>query len=217
MSDPEVAALKTLEELVGFKKPQPCAVEPLRDVKRGEPDDPKILFCLDTMGGSLEDGFLHGCEKSDSYRFHHWHLINSFVYFSHHLVTIPPPGWISAGHKHGVKVLGTFAVESGPGAKVLSKIRKANLVSVVASQLAHIAASCKFDGWLINIKSGQGFWPLPLGVPQGRNHGNSPLCARLLGHLARQFAAGRHAGLAERAQREEHVFLRPLRWHLPQI
>ncbi|XP_077491840.1 cytosolic endo-beta-N-acetylglucosaminidase-like [Amblyomma americanum] len=154
MSDPEVAALKTLEELVGFGKPQPCAVEPLRDVKRGEPDDPKILFCLDTMGGSLEHGFLHGCEKSDSYRFHHWHLINSFVYFSHHLVTIPPPGWISAGHKHGVKVLGTFTVEPGPGAKVLNKIRKAKLVSIVASQLAHIAASCKFDGWLINIKSG---------------------------------------------------------------
>lgn len=153
MSDQEIAPLKTLEELLGFEKPLLCAVEPLRDVKRGKPDDPKILFCHDMMGGYLEDRFINGCDKSDSYRFHHWHLIDSFVYFSHYMVTIPPPGWISAGHKHGVKVLGTFIVESDPGTKILNEIREASLVSKVASQLAHVAASYKFDGWLINIES----------------------------------------------------------------
>lgn len=30
--------------------------------------------------------------------------VDVFVYFSHHLVTIPPKGWIHAAHKHGVKV-----------------------------------------------------------------------------------------------------------------
>jgi hypothetical protein len=30
--------------------------------------------------------------------------VDVFVYFSHHLVTVPPPGWIHAAHKHGVKV-----------------------------------------------------------------------------------------------------------------
>ncbi|KAK8781748.1 hypothetical protein V5799_016912 [Amblyomma americanum] len=87
---------------MSFKKTLPCAVEPLKDVKR---DEPKILFCLDMTGGSQDDRFIDGCDKSDSYRFHHWQLINSFVYCSHHLVTIPPPGWVSAGHKHGVNVL----------------------------------------------------------------------------------------------------------------
>ncbi|KAK8774756.1 hypothetical protein V5799_010710 [Amblyomma americanum] len=102
MSGREVAPLKTPEEFLGFKKPLPCAVEPLKDVKR---DEPKILFCLDMTGGSQDDRFINGHDKSVSYRFHHWQLINSFVYCSHHLVTIPPPGWVSTGHKHGVKVL----------------------------------------------------------------------------------------------------------------
>ncbi|XP_077491248.1 uncharacterized protein LOC144101899 [Amblyomma americanum] len=35
-----------------------AAVELLRDMKRGEPNGPKILFCLDLMGGSLEDSAL---------------------------------------------------------------------------------------------------------------------------------------------------------------
>ncbi|KAH8036741.1 hypothetical protein HPB51_004255 [Rhipicephalus microplus] len=80
-------------------------------------------------------------------------MIDSFVYFSHYLVTIPPPGWISAGHKHGVKVLGTFIVEADPGTKVLNEIREGKLTSKVASQLALVAAAHNFDGWLINIES----------------------------------------------------------------
>ncbi|XP_065301579.1 cytosolic endo-beta-N-acetylglucosaminidase-like [Dermacentor albipictus] len=153
MADREIVPLKTLGELLDFKEPLLCSVEPLRNVKRGGPNDPKILFCHDMMGGYLEDRFIHGCEKHDSYRFHHWQLIDSFVYFSHYMVTIPPPGWISAGHKHGVKVLGTFIVEAEPGTKILNEIREGNLSSKVASQLALIAAAYKFDGWLINIES----------------------------------------------------------------
>ena len=34
----------------------------------------------------------------------HWHLIDIFVYFSHHCVTIPPPGWIDCAHLHGIQV-----------------------------------------------------------------------------------------------------------------
>lgn len=39
-----------------------------------------------------------------AYRLSHWRHIDVFVYFSHHLVTIPPVGWIQAAHLHGVKV-----------------------------------------------------------------------------------------------------------------
>lgn len=54
--------------------------------------------------------FVQGSDKYDAYRFYHWHLVDTFVYFSHHMITIPPPCWINAAHKHGVPVLGETAV-----------------------------------------------------------------------------------------------------------
>lgn len=47
---------------------------------------------------------LQGGGDADFYYFRHWHAIDLFVYFSHHLVTIPPVGWVNAGHRHGVPV-----------------------------------------------------------------------------------------------------------------
>ena len=33
--------------------------------------------------------------QMESYYFRHWANIDTFVYFSHHLLTIPPPGALS--------------------------------------------------------------------------------------------------------------------------
>jgi hypothetical protein len=45
-----------------------------------------------------------GVSGAGCFRLWHWDAIDSFVYFSHHLVSVPPPGWVHAAHKHGVKV-----------------------------------------------------------------------------------------------------------------
>ncbi|KAK8770533.1 hypothetical protein V5799_013002, partial [Amblyomma americanum] len=103
--------------------------------------------------------FIHGIGKPDSYRFHHWQIIDTFVYYSRHLVTIPPPGWITAAHRHGVKVLGTFMLESRQGLKILNKIESSNLSCKVASQLARVAALSRFDGWLIRMGENMGKCP----------------------------------------------------------
>ena len=75
---------------------------------------PKTLVCHDMMGGYLQDRFLDGCEE-DGYHFRHWANIDIFIYFSHHFVTIPPPGWISAAKTHGVTILGTIITEWDAG------------------------------------------------------------------------------------------------------
>ncbi|XP_075739929.1 cytosolic endo-beta-N-acetylglucosaminidase [Rhipicephalus microplus] len=151
MAHGEVRPLDTLDELLAFTEPQPCIVEVMREVKRGDGHGPRIMFCHDMMGGYLEDRFIHGCDKPHAYRFHHWQLIDSFVYYAHHLVTIPPPGWISAGHRHGVKVLGTLNLRSLAGIQFINKIRGSRLEKEVASQLARIATAYNFDGWLVSI------------------------------------------------------------------
>ncbi|XP_075559498.1 cytosolic endo-beta-N-acetylglucosaminidase-like isoform X1 [Dermacentor variabilis] len=150
--DREAAPLRTLDELLAYKEqPFLCAVEPLSEaIKRGEPGDPRTIFCHDMGGGYNEDRFIHGCSEPHVYRFHHWQIIDTFIYYSHHMVTIPPPGWISAAHKHGVKVLGTFILGKDDG-KTIDEIKNLDLVPQVAAQLAHVASVGRFDGWLISI------------------------------------------------------------------
>lgn len=68
---------------------------------------PRTLLCHDMRGGYLEDRFVHGAaDVTDPFIFTQWSHADTFVYFSHHFVTIPPLGWINAAHLHGVQVLG---------------------------------------------------------------------------------------------------------------
>ncbi len=76
--------------------------EDLRSANISVPDakPPKTLFCHDFKGGYREDRFVEGTHINQyPYLFLHWSLIDTFVYFSHHLITIPPPGWIAAAHR----------------------------------------------------------------------------------------------------------------------
>lgn len=50
--------------------------------------------------------FIQGSATRSPYVFYHWQYIDIFVYFSHHVVTIPPVGWTNAAHRNGVSVLG---------------------------------------------------------------------------------------------------------------
>ena len=70
---------------------------------RNTGDAPRLLVCHDMAGGYREDAYAQGSRECDSFYLSHWHLIDTFVYFSHHCVTIPPPGWINAAHLHGTQ------------------------------------------------------------------------------------------------------------------
>lgn len=67
-------------------------------------------FCRRTLTSTLclttSDllAYLQGHADATFYSLQHWASIDVFIYFSHHLVTIPTPGWIVAGHRHGVQV-----------------------------------------------------------------------------------------------------------------
>lgn len=115
---------------------------------------PKTLFCHDLKGGYLQDKYVNGSQIYDEYRFFHWAGIDAFIYFSHHLLTVPPVSWINSGHLHGVPVLGTLITEGSEGARTWDQIFT-DLPTVVrfADTLAAICRYYRFDGYLLNVEN----------------------------------------------------------------
>ncbi|KAG8883668.1 hypothetical protein FRB97_006158 [Tulasnella sp. 331] len=125
----------------------------------------KLLVCHDYKGGYKDDPF------DRSYTFNFWCLCDTIVYFAHHRVTIPPPGWINTAHRNGTKILGTLIFEpdaeydclnllTGPNAgatqtkyaPVGAPEEMPPLSAHYASVLAQLACDRGFDGWLMNFE-----------------------------------------------------------------
>ncbi|KAF8959452.1 glycoside hydrolase family 85 protein [Flammula alnicola] len=135
----------------------------------------KLLVCHDYKGGYTESLFAR------SYTFNFWSTCDTFIYFSHHRVTVPPPGWISAAHRQGVKMLGTLIFEGGGeedclrlvvGKMPISKTGQVGqatssltlpLSPHYAKVLAELARERGFDGYLLNFEC-----PLAGGLEQTR-------------------------------------------------
>lgn len=73
-----------------------------------------VLLCHDYNGGYHDYESVRPSPLKDKlYACNYPQYVDTFVYFSHKLVCIPPPTWINTMHRNGVKVLGTFIVERG--------------------------------------------------------------------------------------------------------
>ncbi|KAK2581092.1 hypothetical protein KPH14_007916 [Odynerus spinipes] len=126
----------------------------LRLTKSNRDNVPKTLLCHDMKGGYLEDRFIDGSNSNEAYLFYHWSVIDTFVYFSHYFITIPPYGWINAAHSHGVKVLGTVITEHTDGERIWEIILESKEAAErFANALIEIATFYKFEGWLLNVEN----------------------------------------------------------------
>lgn len=131
-----------------------CIRTDLLKQRKKRDDVPKTLLCHDLKGGYLEDRFVNGSTKHNEYRFFHWAGIDTFIYFSHQLVTIPPPVWINSAHLHGTKILGTLITESDNGEKVWDQILKSDSsVENFVDSLVAICCHFGFDGYLLNVEN----------------------------------------------------------------
>ncbi|XP_052729660.1 cytosolic endo-beta-N-acetylglucosaminidase 1 isoform X2 [Vigna angularis] len=148
--------IKTLEELESrsyfdsFHYPFNRASVPiLNGGSSSLPQRRRLLVCHDMAGGYLDDKWIQGGTNPDAYAIWHWHLIDVFVYFSHSLVTLPPPSWTNTAHRHGVKVLGTFITEWDEGRTACNTLLSTKETAhMYAERLAELAADLGFDGWL---------------------------------------------------------------------
>ncbi|RAL52324.1 hypothetical protein DM860_016173 [Cuscuta australis] len=152
--------LKTLEELESrsyfdsfhflFNK---ASVKMPAAVSGMLPRRPRLLVCHDMAGGYGDDKWVQGGTNPSAYGIWHWYLMDVFVYFSHSLVTLPPPCWTNTAHKHGVKVLGTFIMEWEEGKSLANKLLSTKESAYMyADRLTELAVALGFDGWLINLE-----------------------------------------------------------------
>ena len=111
-----------------------------------------VLLCHDYSGGYHDYESVRPSLLEDKmYACNYPQYVDTFVYFSHKLVCVPPPTWINTMHRNGVKVLGTFILEPGKthAERMLDQV---NDEFKVAKQLASLAEVFGFDGWLLNIE-----------------------------------------------------------------
>ncbi|XP_051143386.1 cytosolic endo-beta-N-acetylglucosaminidase 1 [Andrographis paniculata] len=151
--------LKTLDELesrayfTSFHYPFNRAAVKLGGAAAALPNRPRILVCHDMAGGYTDDRFVQGGDNADAYAIWHWYLIDVFVYFSHNMVTLPPPCWTNTAHSHGVKVLGTFIFEWDEGKEQANKLLSTKeSARMYAERLTELAVALGFDGWLLNFE-----------------------------------------------------------------
>ena len=116
---------------------------------------PRVYVCHDLAGGYSDDAAACGCAPRDPspFLFHHWHSIDTFIYFSHAPVALPPPGWIDAAHAAGVACLGTLIFEHEDGAAAVAAATSTPAAAdAVSAALARAASYYGFDGWLLNVE-----------------------------------------------------------------
>ncbi|KAI7828097.1 glycosyl hydrolase family 85-domain-containing protein [Gamsiella multidivaricata] len=130
----------------------------------------KVIVCHDMAGGYAEDVWPQGNDYNTIYSIQYWNYIDTFIYFSHYRITIPPPVWTNAAHKNGVRCLGTIITEwlegvletdemvSGPGQEFVNEdgddvVDRRWFSRTYADKLVDMAVYYKFDGWFINIES----------------------------------------------------------------
>ncbi|GLV44618.1 Endo-beta-N-acetylglucosaminidase [Carabus blaptoides fortunei] len=105
-------------------------------------------------GGYLQDKYINGCDIGNGYTFYQWSNIDIFVYFSHHFVTIPPPGWVNVAHRNNVKILGTVITEGDIGINICKEILEyEDTWQDFGKSLVNICVLNAFDGWLLNIEN----------------------------------------------------------------
>lgn len=120
----------------------------------------RVLLCHDASGNYHEYESAQGAGlDTEQYNCERLQHVDTFVYFSHKLLCIPPASWTNTLHRHGVRSLGTFLVERDiAGYRDIVESWEAVVDGEghssypLARQLAKIAQTFNFDGWLINLE-----------------------------------------------------------------
>lgn len=116
----------------------------------------RVLLCHDYAGNYRDyEGVRSVGVHDEMYSCQYLQYVDTFVYFSHKLVCVPPPTWTNTLHRNGVMALGTILVEpqTPDTDRLLKRTEEGTEMSFgLAKQLADVARHYGFDGYLVNIE-----------------------------------------------------------------
>ena len=105
---------------------------------------------LDCQGLDFAPYPPQGNTDPGNYTLGFWQSVDVFTFFGGSVpVTTPPPGWINAGHRNGVPVLGTFFAKKEADVDALVADTERSVTQLVA-----VAQAYGFDGWFFNVEEG---------------------------------------------------------------
>lgn len=131
--------------------------EELETVNETQNKDTKVM-AVSIMNGSTSGNSPHGLNKMNANTFSYWQYVDTLVYWGgssgEGLIVAPSPDVVDAGHKHGVKVIGTiFMPQAGHGGKMEwldDLLTEKDGSFPVADKLIEVANTYGFDGWFMN-------------------------------------------------------------------
>jgi mannosyl-glycoprotein endo-beta-N-acetylglucosaminidase len=106
----------------------------------------KLTVCHDYKGGYTES------RNERQFIYRHWAVTSSFIYFSHHRLSIPPAPWINTAHRHGTKMLGCLIFEHEESREDVIRLTRgegndfALLRTEYADYLVELAVARGFEG-----------------------------------------------------------------------
>lgn len=133
-------------------------IDSLETVNDTQNKDTKLMS-ISIMNGSTSGNAPHGLNKVNANTFTYWQYVDTLVYWGgssgEGLIVAPSPDVVDAGHKNGVKVIGTvFMPQAAHGGKMewlddlLQQTEDGSYP--VVDKLIEVANTYGFDGWFIN-------------------------------------------------------------------
>lgn len=120
--------------------------------------DTKVM-AISIMNGSTSGNAPHGLNKAEANAFSYWQYVDLLVYWGgssgEGLIVAPSADVVDAGHRNGVKVIGTvFMPQTAHGGKIEwldDLLQQSDDGSYpVVDKLVEVARTYGFDGWFIN-------------------------------------------------------------------
>lgn len=119
---------------------------------------PELIVCHDFKGGyqpghDLYPNGEYNIQSLTPYWLRYPELVDKFIYFSHHCVSIPAVCWTNYLHRHHIPVLGTLILENYSHDGELLK-QKNDGEFIYVKLLVELCRIFKFEGWLVNFETG---------------------------------------------------------------